>query len=135
MPSRWFKSVLVLAVLTLWTAASAHCALEATGLWGSATVTTESGECCDPTDQCSRDACDLVEDADFAQPQADLKAPAPQLSVELCLRCVQVALTEMPLLEVPVAENAATLHPPTWMPSRHAVRRASAPVRAPARLV
>ena len=124
MPARLLKSVFVLVVLTIWSAATLHCGLEASGVWAHS-------EQASTADDCSRDVCGLVEDAGYAQPQADLKAPVPQLNVEFCLDCLNAALAELPRLEAPAPCFAADRHPPTWMPDRHAVRRTALPARAP----
>ncbi len=137
MPCRWLKSLLVLAVLTVWSAATVHCGLEASGLLQPAaspadTASAEEPGCCDPTEDCERDACSLVEGADYSQPLANLKAPAPALSVELCLACLHTSLATHSALESPRPAFAAHRHPPTWLPDRHLLRRAAPPARAPA---
>lgn len=130
--SRLF-SVLVLVVLTLWSAASVHCELEAAGLTNLVTLDNELNDdgCCDPSEDCSRDACGLVENADYAQPLADLKAPPPSLSIELCLACLHASLAERPALSTPPPAFTTDRHPPIWLPDRHNVRRAAPPARAP----
>ena len=128
------KTLLVIVVLTCWSAATAHCSLEALGFIPSETSSTEDG-CCIPSDGCVGDACEIVEDGSFAQPQDDLKAPAPALTMLLCLSCVHDALAEAPALETPPPAFTAAKHPPTWMPTRHVIRRTAFPVRAPSDLV
>ena len=128
------KTLLVIAVLTCWSAATAHCSLEALGFIPSESASAEDG-CCAPVDGCTEDACEIVEDGSFAQPQHHLKAPAPALTALLCLNCVHAALAEAPALEKPSPVFTTLKHPPTWMPSRHVIRRAAYPARAPADLV
>ena len=128
------KTLLVVFVLTCWSAATAHCSLEAGGFIPSAPTSTEDG-CCAPVDGCVEDACEIVEDGSFAAPQTGLKAPPPALTALLCLACVHAALADAPALAEPPLAFAATKHPPGWMPTRHVVRRAAFPARAPTALV
>jgi hypothetical protein len=124
-----FKALLMLTVLTLWSAASAHCTLEAIGLWSSH-ASTSTG-CCAPGDGCSDDACGVVESADITKPTCDLRIDAPTLTAEFCLLCACDLRSWSPQLE----PNALPPRNPgdftDWLPSRHIERRAAPPARAP----
>ncbi|WP_324726116.1 hypothetical protein [Actomonas aquatica] len=88
-------------VLTTWSAATAHCMLEAVGLIPHTSAATDDG-CCQSTDDCSADACDVVEDENYSAPTDDLAAPAPHLFVERCLQCLwdaSLALANEPPLD------------------------------------
>lgn len=83
------RNALLLLVLTFWSAAQAHCDLEALG-WLPVDPTVASG-CCAADDDCAQDNCDLVEQAEFSAPSHAALAVPPQLFCTLCLHCAWAA--------------------------------------------
>lgn len=120
---------MVLAVLALWLPATQHCTLEAAGLITADAGHTDSDSCCDSTERCAQDGCDLVETGLVKTASASIKVPAPALSVCLCFLCVQLALPAS--LDTPAVQVSASGHPRDWLPTWQFVRRAAPPARAP----
>ncbi|MCF3648537.1 hypothetical protein [Synoicihabitans lomoniglobus] len=129
MSLRFLRNVMVLVALTLWSAASAHCSMEAAGFL-MISVEADAG-CCQPADGCEDDACDMVEGADYSAPTLAHKLPPPQLVPEFCLRCAHVLLVAPAGELVFQPETTPDLEHLTWVPIWHFARRAAPPSRAP----
>ena len=128
MPCRPFRHVVLIAVLTLWSAASAHCTLEAIG-W----IPTEVAEdgCCATATACADDACEIVEDSEFSGRSIDLKAPAPLLTAEFCLHSAGERHLIPPEESRSLVACDAGECCRSWVPTRHFDRRTALPARAP----
>lgn len=127
---QWLIKIVAFAVLALWLPATLHCNLEAAGVIAHEVV----GSACDDTsDPCSRDSCDVVEDA-LARPTVVVaKTFAPTLTLCLCVVCSRLALTSPS--ETPTLAVSATERPIDWLPTWPFSRRTALPARAPNRAV
>ena len=123
-----FKLV-ALALLAFWLPATLHCDLNAAGI-----SLNTSGEHHDSTcqDSCTRDTCNVVEDASYAKSASSLRVlPPSDSSFTFCLLHLLTAPTPRLTASEPVS---FTDDPPalqalhrTW----HFVRRTALPARAP----
>ena len=123
-----FKLV-VLALLALWLPATLHCDLNAAGLSLNA-----SGEHPDSTcqDSCTRDTCNVVEDASYAKSASSLRVlPPSAASFTFCLLHLLTAPAPLLTERAPVS---FTDDPPALQALHRTwsfARRAALPARAP----
>jgi len=127
----YFKVITVL-LLALWLPVTQHCGLEAAGLVPLEVPHASDAKCCESSNQCSHDGCNVAE-ADLIKSATDtFKVPAPTLLACTCILCLQllpVALSEEPTMSVADIGNSYD-----WVPVWQFVYRAAPLSRAPSPL-
>ncbi|GAB5559012.1 MAG: hypothetical protein SynsKO_06590 [Synoicihabitans sp.] len=82
MPKLFKITALLLA--TIWFPATLHCGWE---VFDCSDHEVECDQCCLPAEDCTDDACEIVEEASYLKPQSDNLISAPALTVVLCVMC------------------------------------------------
>lgn len=126
----FFRRIIAVAFLALWLPATQHCGLEAAGL--IAAETQHPAQCCDTSDRCSHDGCNVVENGVIKPVSEASKVLAPDFSACLCFICLQLAQPGM--LDESALLVSAPENPFDWVSTWQFVRRAAPLARAPSLL-
>jgi hypothetical protein len=132
---KWFNKCVAFALLALWLPVTQHCDLEAAGVLAAhADANTHAAEngCCEPSEPCAHDGCELVENGIYHASGSLLKTVTPALLVFTCFLSPQLAAPD-PRVE-PALPVVADVKPQGWVPTWHFVRRAAPLSRAPSLL-
>lgn len=127
---RSLHRLIALVLLALWLPATSHCAITTVvGLVNDHCEAVCAHDGVDTEGHLANDACATVEDGAIKPALAAPHAPAPSLTVLVCLSRAHAAL--LAEARPPARPTWSAAHPDAWMPERHLVSRAVAPARAP----
>jgi hypothetical protein len=129
---RTLSKVITILLLALWLPVTQHCGLEAAGIVPVETPHADGANCCETSDRCTHDGCDVVEN-DWIKPSTDtFEVPAPTLIACTCFLCLQ--LVPSILSDEPTMSVADFGQPYEWVPVWQFVHRAAPLSRAPSLL-
>lgn len=120
--------ILAVAFAVIWLPVTAHCELEAIGIFDFEQVAEEG--CCDPQEGCTDDACETIEGANLVPTSLSVKAPVQVVINDDVLTDVLVRLmaeTSVTTSTFPQHADRTTAGEPAW----HFTRRAAGLARAP----
>lgn len=115
--------------LALWLPATQHCGLEAAGLISGEAQHAAPAQCCNTSDRCSHDGCNVVESGVIKPVSEASKVLAPDLSLCLCYVCLQLVRSD--LLDDSALLVSEPARPLDWVSTWQFVRRAAPLARAP----
>ena len=78
------SKITALLLATIWLPATLHCGWE---VFDCTDHQAECTDCCLPAEDCTNDACEIVEEANYLKPQSENLVGAPALVVVLCVQC------------------------------------------------
>ena len=124
--------ITALLLLVLWGPVTQHCDLEAAGLLAAHEAHPTEINCCEPSEPCAHDGCELVENGTYRSSGSLLTAVTPALLACTYFICPQLATPDV--RDETVLPVVAAVKPQDWVPTWHFVRRAAPLSRAPSSL-
>jgi hypothetical protein len=109
----------------LWMPLTAHCALEASGIFDQKT-----DSCCDHENDCSESPCSMVAEGKYSPATNSVTVPVPEFNAWDSAALVRIAIVVAPTEAVALRDSLE--RPPDWVVNWHFVRRAVGSPRAPA---
>jgi hypothetical protein len=109
----------------LWMPLTAHCGLEAAGVFEQ-----EADSCCDHENDCAESPCSMVAEGNYSPATNSVTVPVPEFNAWDSVALVRIAIVVAPTKAVAWPDSLE--RPPDWVVNWHFVRRAVGSPRAPA---